>query len=119
MPIPAGLLRRRYYCSACCVGDSAYYKTHLELFVEAGHVGLVMNSRNEYLFAQPGMHNINSIFMRSVGKPVPLTGNGNDGVHISHGNRTICIVEQGYIGYVRRHDVEPRTLLAAVVRTEG
>merc|ERR1719262_1449649 len=30
---------------------------------------------------------------------MPLTGNGRNGVHISHGNRTICIVEQGYIGY--------------------
>jgi hypothetical protein len=68
--------------------------------VPASHVGLLMNERNEYLFAQPGMHNINSIFMKSVSHPMPLTGgNGQNGVHISHGNRTICIVEQGYIGY--------------------
>merc|ERR1711959_830235 len=44
-------------------------------------------------FAQPGMHNITSLFLRQVGPPVALRG------HIRHGNRTIVIVEQGYIGY--------------------
>merc|ERR1719326_2253100 len=86
-----------YLCPG--IGCVVYGTTHLELFVPASHVGLLMNERNEYLFAQPGMHNINSIFMKSASKPVPLTGNGQNGVHISHGNRTICIVEQGYIGY--------------------
>merc|ERR1719389_593672 len=52
-----------------------------------------MNDRNEYLFALPGMHNISSCFIRVVSRPVPLRG------HITHGNRTIVIVEQGYIGY--------------------
>merc|ERR1719498_1728384 len=52
-----------------------------------------MNARNEYLFAQPGMHNISSCFIRVVSKPLPLRG------HIKHGNRTIVIIEQGYIGY--------------------
>merc|ERR1719181_1103251 len=33
------------------------------------------------------------MFIRSVGKPVPLRG------HIMHGNRTIVIVEQGYLGF--------------------
>merc|ERR1719171_2991098 len=45
------------------------------------------------------MHNINSMFIKAVGNPVPLTGDGISGVHIRHGNRTICIVEQGFIGY--------------------
>jgi len=66
---------------------------HTEMFVPAGHVGLLMNDRNEYLFAQPGMHNIASCFIRVVSKPVALRG------HIQHGNRTIVIVEQGFIGY--------------------
>merc|ERR1719198_1746999 len=77
----------------------AYHSTHLELFVNASHVGLLMNDKNEYLFAQPGMHNINSMFIKTVGNPVPLTGDGVSGVHIRHGNRTICIVEQRFIGY--------------------
>merc|ERR1719156_424386 len=42
---------------------------------------------------QPGMHNIQSCFMRMVGEPKPLRG------HIQHGNRTIVIIEQGYLGY--------------------
>lgn len=78
-----------YWCGGCLV----YHATHVEMFVEAGHVGLLMNDRNEYLFAQPGMHNIKSCFLRVVGPPVPLRG------HIRHGNRTIVIVEQGYVGY--------------------
>merc|ERR550514_215221 len=67
--------------------------THTEMFVPAGHVGFLMNDKNEYMFAQPGMHNIKSMFIRQVGPPKPLRG------HIQHGNRTIVIVEQGYIGY--------------------
>merc|ERR1719183_777186 len=82
-------LKTGYYCGCCCI----YNMTHTEMFVEAGHVGLLMNDRNEYLFAQPGMHNIGSYFVRVVSDPVPLRG------HIQHGNRTIVIIEQGYIGY--------------------
>lgn len=81
------------------VGVPLYKLTHLELFVEASHVGLLMDEKNNYLFAQPGMHNINSMFIKTVGNPKPLTGDGVSGVHIRHGNRTICIVEQGFIGY--------------------
>jgi len=78
-----------YFCGCCCVYNAA----HLEMFVPAGHVGLLMNHKNEYLFAQPGMHNIESCFIRTCGEPVPLRG------HIEHGNRTIAIVDQGYIGF--------------------
>jgi len=78
-----------YFCGVCCL----YKAFHTEMFVPAGHVGLLMNDRNEYLFAQPGMHNIASLFIRCVSDPTPLRG------HILHGNRTIVIVEQGYIGY--------------------
>lgn len=41
------------------------------------------------------MHNIKSYFTRSVQPPKPLRG------HIQHGNRTIIIVEQGYLGFAR------------------
>ncbi|KAK7247744.1 hypothetical protein SO694_00088149 [Aureococcus anophagefferens] len=82
-----------YFCLpglGCCL----YHATHMELFVPAGHVGLLMDGENRYLFAQPGMHNIQSIFIRSVGTK-PLRG------LIQHGNRTIVVVEQGYLGYAR------------------
>ena len=77
----------------CCGGCLLYHMMHTELFVKAGHVGLLMDQSNNYLFAQPGMHNIASCFIRQTGAPVPLRG------HIKHGNRTIVIVEQGYLGY--------------------
>mmetsp|Transcript_1275 Transcript_1275/g.4303 ORF Transcript_1275/g.4303 Transcript_1275/m.4303 type:complete len:562 (-) Transcript_1275:90-1775(-) len=83
-------LRLAYGCGGCCC---VYACTHTELFVPAGHVGLLMDDRNRYLFASPGMHNIASMFIRTSGKPLPLRG------HIRHGNRTIVIVEQGHIGY--------------------
>merc|ERR1719262_190165 len=75
----------------CCI----YNCTHIEAFVPAGHVGKLMNDRNEYLFMQPGMHNIRTVYMRQTGNPVPLRG------HITHGNRTIVIVEQGYLGFAQ------------------
>lgn len=84
-----------YYCCPI-IGCMLYHTTHLEMFVDASHVGLLMNEKNDYLFAQPGMHNISSCFMKSTGRPVPLTGQN---VHVAHGNRCIVIVEQGYLGY--------------------
>ena len=61
---------------------------HAELFVPAGHVGLLMDERNRYLFGEPGMHNISSCFTRPVEAPQPLKG------IIKHGNRTIVTIEQ-------------------------
>lgn len=74
------------------LGCMIYHGTHIETFVPAGHVGFLMNERNEYLFMEPGMHNITTCFMRQTALPAPLRG------HITHGNRTIVIVEQGYLG---------------------
>ena len=79
-----------YYCLPG-LGCLLYHMSHTELFVPAGHVGWLMDERNRYLFAQPGMHNIKSFFVRSVGQPQPLRG------LIRHGNRTIVIVEQGRV----------------------
>jgi len=75
----------------CCL----YNMTHIETFVPAGHVGFLMNERMEYLFMQPGMHNIQSVFMKQTGLPRPLRG------HLVHGNRTIVIVEQGFLGFAQ------------------
>ena len=74
------------------IGCLIYNATHIETFVPAGHVGFLMDEQNNYLFMQPGMHNISSIYMRETMKPQALRG------HISHGNRTIVIVDQGYLG---------------------
>ena len=57
-------------------------------------MGLLMDEKNQYLFAEPGMHRIKSCFTRSIGNR-PIRG------CVVHGDRTICIVEQGFIGYVR------------------
>merc|ERR1719231_1249135 len=81
-----------YFVPPFC-GMALYHALNVEMFVPAGHVGLLMNDKNEYLFAQPGMHNITSMFLRVTGQPLPLRG------HIKHGNRTITIIEQGYVGY--------------------
>jgi hypothetical protein len=88
------------------LGYLLYHGTHIEEFVPAGHVGFMMNEKNEYLFMQPGMHNIRSCFMRMVGSPKPLRG------HIQHGNRTIVIVEQGFLGYAQVKSIPPRPLLS-------
>jgi len=79
--------------NCCCLVPCAYYACHTEMFVPAGHVGFLMDQQNRYLFAQPGMHNINSMFIRVTSEPRPLRG------HIKHGNRTIVVVDQGSIGY--------------------
>jgi hypothetical protein len=52
-----------------------------------------MDDNNNYLFAQPGLHNIFGFSMRQVDKPKLLRG------HITHGDRTIVIVEQGHVGF--------------------
>jgi len=82
-------LKWGFYCGGCL----CYYAAHSEVFVPAGHVGLLMDSHNHYLFAQPGMHNISSCFTRVEGRPLSLRA------LIEHGDRTVVTVEQGYIGY--------------------
>jgi regulator of protease activity HflC (stomatin/prohibitin superfamily) len=79
----------------CCpiVGCMVYGFTHIEMFIPAGHVGLLLDEKQRYLFAQPGMHNINSIWIKHTDtKPLP------NNLDLNHGNRTILVVEQGFIG---------------------
>jgi len=75
------------------VGCIVYNATHTEFFVPAGCVGLLMNEKQEYLFAQPGMHNISGCFLRHCGTHKLPT---NDA--LVHGNRCILVVEQGFLG---------------------
>lgn len=81
------------YFTIPILGCVAYHSTHSEFFVPAGSVGLLMNEKQEYLFAQPGMHNISSCFMKHEGTSRLPTNN-----QLQHGNRVILVVEQGYIG---------------------
>eukprot|EP00971_Amphidinium_carterae_P325707 6456115-Amphidinium_carterae.1 len=75
------------------LGCAAYKASHVEFFVPAGHVGLLMDGQRRYLFAQPGMHNIRSVYVTCLGvKALPSNA------ALMHGNRTILVVEQGFIG---------------------
>ena len=76
-------------------------------------VGLLMNESNEYLFAQPGMHNISSAFIRVTASPKPLRG------HIRHGNRTIVIVDQGCLAKTRAARGDSRSPCSARARSRG
>jgi len=78
------------YYFGCC---AFYFCTHAEIFVPAGHVGLLMDEKNDYLLASPGMHNIRSCFTRVRGPPKPINR------VIEHGDRTIVTVDQGNIGF--------------------
>jgi regulator of protease activity HflC (stomatin/prohibitin superfamily) len=74
------------------VGCAMYNATHTEMFVPSGHVGLLIDNENRFLFAQPGMHNIPSMWIQVDREPEQL-----DKV-IVHGNRTLLVVQQGTIG---------------------
>jgi hypothetical protein len=84
-----------YYCLPCVCGP-LYHCTHVNLHVEPQHVGLLMDDKNNYMFAQPGIHNhFTCCGQLQVSKDRTKRLRG----HITHGNRTIVIIEQGYIGY--------------------
>merc|ERR1719277_2995636 len=89
------LVQKCKYGVYCCpvIGCCVYNCTHTEMFVPAGHVGLLADEQNRYLFAQPGMHNISSMWIKHVGtKALPVNS------QLQHGNRVILVVEQGFIG---------------------
>ncbi|CAK0854816.1 unnamed protein product [Prorocentrum cordatum] len=52
-----------------------------------------MNEKQEYLFAQPAMHNIRGCFMRHCGTHKLPTDDA-----LVHGSRCILMVEQGFLG---------------------
>jgi len=89
------LYQRCKYGYYCCpvLGCVLYSCTHTEVFIPAGHVGLFMDGAQNYLFAQPGMHNIGSLWIKYMGQ-TPLPNNNQ----LQHGNRVILVVEQGFVG---------------------
>jgi len=86
--------RRRILWSLTGVGLFLYDSFNHEQFVPAQHLGLFMNSKNEYVFAEAGMHNVNGLFWKFQGLAAV-----NEGNCIRHGNRTVVIVNQGELGY--------------------
>ena len=89
----SGNLTARLLSYATVVGFCTYDVTHLEFMVPAGHVQKVCDGNGNYFFAAPGYHNIASMFWTSVGRPSQLRG------HVKHGDRSILVVDQGFIGY--------------------
>lgn len=89
----SGNLTARLLSYATVVGFCTYDVTHLEFMVPAGHVQKVCDGNGNYFFAAPGYHNIASMFWTSVGRPTQLRG------HVKHGDRSILVVDQGFIGY--------------------
>lgn len=83
------------YCTPGC-GLIIYNVFNTEVTVPPGHVCCFIDNDNNYLFAQPGVHNINSVFTKQIGYPTPVLGHGEV---IWHGNRTIVTVPQGMLGY--------------------
>jgi len=88
--------QRFKYGVYCCpvVGACAYKASHIETFIAAGEVGLFLDNNNNYLFAKPGLHNINSFFVKKVGKNVSVQST------VVHGPRTIVTIEQGKVSEV-------------------
>ena len=64
--------------------------------VPSGHVRPVEDGRGAYYFAGPGLHSIVDLYTRLPRASVPISS----GV-ITHGDRTIVTVEQGYIGFAK------------------
>jgi len=86
---------RRLLQYATVIGFCTYDATHLEFSVPAGCVQRLCDGKGGYFFAGPGFHNISSMFWTRVGPPVSLRG------HVNHGDRSILVVDQGFIGYVK------------------
>jgi len=82
-----------YYCVPC-VGCCIYNMFNTEVVVPAGHVALFTDNDNNYIFAQPGVHNVGGLFTKMVQKPVSTIDR-----EIIHGNRVIVTISQGRIGY--------------------
>lgn len=90
-------MQKFWWCWYCAVGAPCYECTHVDMTVPPKHVGLLQDDKNDFLFAQPGIHSRGTCCgnLKKSGPPIPLRG------HLTHGNRTIVIVEQGFIGLAK------------------
>ena len=74
--------------------DCIYSQFHRDLFVDPGHVVPLIDEDNNFIFAKPGIHHYSDMYLK-VFPQMDL----QSVVKVSHGNRTIVTVPQGYIGY--------------------
>ena len=70
-----------------------------EVIVPPGYVCCFTDEDDNYLFAKPGVHNIQDPFLKQRGAPVPLHGTVNQRNIIEHGDRTCVTVPQGMLGF--------------------
>ena len=77
-----------YYCIPC-IGCCMYNIFNTEVTVPAGHVAMFTNNDNDYIFAQPGVHNISGLFTKMTGRAVSVNKE-----EIIHGNRVIVTIPQ-------------------------
>lgn len=66
--------------------------------VPPGHISCFTDEDNNYIFAKPGIHNIQDPFLKQVSNPIPINGAENQRNVIEHGNRTVVTVPQGMLG---------------------
>ena len=85
--------KRWFYCLLFpCIGGCIYDCLHATFFVPSGHAQRLVNGDGEYFLAGPGYHRIYGPWWSLEGEPVNLARG------VSHGDRTIAVVEQGSVG---------------------
>lgn len=85
--------RVKYWFKMPICGVFFYDAFFKEYLVPAGHVLKLRDEKGGYFLAGPGMHCIESMYIYSEGKPVPIDG------HVQHGDCALLTVEQGFIGF--------------------
>jgi len=86
-----------YWTPGC--GFLIYRFFNKEVIVPPGHVCCFIDEENNYLFAKPGVHNIQNPFIKQVSYPISLNGLENQRTVIEHGDRCILTIPQGMLGY--------------------
>eukprot|EP00656_Telonema_subtile_P013786 TRINITY_DN17005_c0_g1_i3.p1 TRINITY_DN17005_c0_g1~~TRINITY_DN17005_c0_g1_i3.p1 ORF type:complete len:463 (-),score=100.46 TRINITY_DN17005_c0_g1_i3:24-1412(-) len=91
----ANNLMRAASLAFCCLGPCVCYPCCVsEAKVAAGNVRRMEDGRGNFFLLGPGMHRFMDPYVKIVGDDIPLTD-----AEIRHGDRTIVVVEQGYVGY--------------------
>ena len=87
-----------YWTPGC--GFIIYKIFNKEITVPPGHTCCFTDENDNYLFARPGIYNIQNPFLKQVTNPIPLYGSskGHRTV-IQHGDRTVLTVPMGMLGY--------------------
>jgi len=79
----------------CCLGPCVCYPMCVsEAYVAAGNVRRMEDGRGGFALLGPGMHRFVDRYVQVIGDDIPITN-----AEIKHGDRTIVVVEQGYVGY--------------------